>query len=293
MDKKIVVLLIGSLCIFYLLPTKNVNLEKNVKCENRKFITTWDDGRLGNMMCAYATLFAYAKKFNLKPVITERLSKGLSMFPNLSYKDFHNKCEFQWTLFTTEEMKKVSNDEIEKIKNVKISTFACEIEEFHQYRKDIFAEFQFDKKIEKKAENYLKEIQSENYVGIHVRRTDYISFFKNKYNKSIPNLSYYKRAMQYFKQKYHNVTFVLISDDKKWCKKFIANNSRNVIVTPKDNSPELDLCIIKKCNDTIISVGTFGFWSAYLNEKAEVVRSSNFPSQKWAKTNLPTWKYYV
>ena len=96
--------------------------------------------------------------------------------------------------------------------------------------------------------------------------------------------------MNYFREKYSNVTFIVASDDKIWCQKFLAKD--DVIVTSIQNSAELDFAILKNCNHSIISVGTFGFWTGYLHLNGEVIRASTFPNLEWTQTNLPTWQFF-
>ena len=85
------------------------------------------------------------------------------------------------------------------------------------------------------------------------------------------------------------MTFIVASDDKIWCQKFLAKD--DVIVTSIENSAELDFAVLKNCNHSIISVGTFGFWTGYLHLNGEVIRASTFPNLEWTQTNLPAWQF--
>ena len=93
--------------------------------------------------------------------------------------------------------------------------------------------------------------------------------------------------MNYFREKYSNVTFIVASDDKMWCQKYLAKN--DVIVTSIENSAELDFAILKNCNHSIISVGTFGFWTGYLHLNGEVIRASTFPNLEWTQRCTYFW----
>ena len=101
--------------------------------------------------------------------------------------------------------------------------------------------------------------------------------------------------MNYFREKYSNVIFIVTSDDKEWCQKYLAKPAQDIIVTAKENSGELDLAILKYCNHSIISVGTFGFWTAYLRLEGDVIQGSSgirFLNTTWEKSNLPTWQFF-
>ena len=317
------VLICCFIAIFYLfskikIPAGHHKLnDKSKICAPKSgLITIWDDGRLGNNMCSYATLCAYAIKYNLKPMLTPKLGQNLNIFPHLSIKPMN--CEFRekdWTKFSIDEFRKtnLSLQELSKM-NVKIDTYSCELPEFHHFRKNLIFEFRMEEKIERKAHSFLSRFHGPK-VGIHVRRTDFVQLYGSKYHKNIPSKLFYDKvskrkmekklhfldqmnifvfkAMNYFRQKYSNVTFIVTSDDKKWCQKFLAeSNPDDVIVTSEENSRELDLAIMKHCNHSIVSVGTFGFWTGYLHLNGEVIRASSFPNPKWTQTNLPSWQLF-
>ena len=160
-------------------------------------ITIWDDGRLGNNMCSYATLAAYAIKYNLKPMLTPKLAQNLNIFPHLSVKPMN--CEFRekdWTKFSIDEFRniKLSLKELSKM-NVKIDTYSCELPEFHHFRKYLSYEFRMEEKIERRAQRFLSRFHGSK-VGIHVRRTDYVQLYGSKYHKNIPSKLFYEKVCE-------------------------------------------------------------------------------------------------
>ena len=160
-------------------------------------ITIWDDGRLGNNMCSYATLAAYAIKYNLKPMLTPKLAQNLNIFPHLSVKSMN--CEFRekdWTKFSIDEFRniKLSLKELSKM-NVKIDTYSCELPEFHHFRKYLSYEFRMEEKIERRAQRFLSRFHGSK-VGIHVRRTDYVQLYGSKYHKNIPSKLFYEKVCE-------------------------------------------------------------------------------------------------
>jgi galactoside 2-L-fucosyltransferase 1/2 len=100
------------------------------------------------------------------------------------------------------------------------------------------------------------------YVGVHVRRTDYIGYLKRKYNASPATPDYFIRQMNVFRNKYQRVLFVVMSDDPKWCESEFRGDD---IVVMKTNSPSQDLAIMAACNHSIIDYGTYGVWGAILS----------------------------
>lgn len=66
--------------------------------------------------------------------------------------------------------------------------------------------------------------------------------------------------------------FVVASDDVEWCKTNFGAVANETILYSVDafttklgyDRKYLDMCIMSKCNHSIIDYGTFGFWGAYL-----------------------------
>ncbi|KAJ9588030.1 hypothetical protein L9F63_028162 [Diploptera punctata] len=65
--------------------------------------------------------------------------------------------------------------------------------------------------------------------------------------------------MNYFRNKYVNVLFVVLSDDPSWCYEKLKSSDSVVL---KGNSAEQDLSIMANCNHTILDYGTYGKWGA-------------------------------
>jgi galactoside 2-L-fucosyltransferase 1/2 len=99
-------------------------------------------------------------------------------------------------------------------------------------------------------------------VGIHIRKTDMArdSAFRD------PPIRYYQDAMNYFRSKYETrhqmVTFVLASDNIAWCQR--QKIFQNVTVIPTNIDAFVSMAILRYCDHMILSLGTFGWWAAYL-----------------------------
>ena len=98
-------------------------------------------------------------------------------------------------------------------------------------------------------------------VGIHVRRGDHVS----ANYLGIPSASYFKNAMGKFNS-FTNVRFYVASDEVEWVKQqgvFQLDNVKNnvkIINTDRD----IDFATLVACDHMIISIGTFGWWIAFL-----------------------------
>ena len=93
------------------------------------------------------------------------------------------------------------------------------------------------------------------YVGVHVRRTDYILYLWLKYNASPVKPDNVRRQMNVFRNKYKRVVFIMVSDDPKWFEREVRGDD---VVLMKNNSPAQELTIMAACNHSIIDYGTYG-----------------------------------
>ena len=104
---------------------------------------------------------------------------------------------------------------------------------------------------------FLQKYPERVLVGIHVR--DYeVSHLK------VPSQRYYSTAVDYFTERYHSVGFVVICENPVWCLTQPEFNGSNMHVSDKEQHFAVDMAILSTCDHMILSVGTFGWWSAYL-----------------------------
>ena len=95
------------------------------------------------------------------------------------------------------------------------------------------------------------------FVGVHVRRGDLL--FNPTYRS--PSIRYLGAAIQYYRLRIPSSIFVVVSDDTEWCERNI--NGVDVFVV-REGQYEDHFAILSKCNHTIITVGTFGWWAAWI-----------------------------
>ncbi|XP_064609232.1 galactoside 2-alpha-L-fucosyltransferase SEC1-like [Liolophura sinensis] len=99
-------------------------------------------------------------------------------------------------------------------------------------------------------------------VGMHIRRGDIARSKKNQmHGYVLASKDYLLQAMTYYRQKYGKVLFVVCSDSKLWPFLHIPHNDTVFI---SGQMPELDMAILSLCDHSIITVGSFGWWSAWL-----------------------------
>ena len=107
-------------------------------------------------------------------------------------------------------------------------------------------------------------------VGIHVRRGDVASESAAKAGYSVPDETYFQKAMQYMYAVVirKRTQFVVCSDDPTWSRDHITlapYNRSNVDVTFCDGRRrEEDFAVLSNCDHVIMSTGTFGWWAAWI-----------------------------
>ncbi|KAH9495189.1 hypothetical protein Btru_018591 [Bulinus truncatus] len=135
---------------------------------------------------------------------------------------------------------------------------------------------------------YLKE--GRLVISIHVRRGDVLTPDAQKLGFRHAPASYFQNAMSHMLERYPNSVFFVTSDDIVWCKENLKSpkiyslskiNSNRVketipIVFSASKNYMEDFAMLTLCNHSIISVGTFGWWSAWL-ANGHVVYYKDFP----------------
>ena len=71
-------------------------------------------------------------------------------------------------------------------------------------------------------------------------------------------------AMNFMESKHKHVVFIVESDTKKWCGQHLQKP--NVYISNLTTLTE-DFVLMSSCDDMIMTVGTFGYWAAWLTSK--------------------------
>jgi len=111
-------------------------------------------------------------------------------------------------------------------------------------------------------------------VAIHIRRGDYMNEMMIKAGWVQPNTDFYHHSMEYFNTRYKYVTFLLFSDDMKWCRKNILATN---IVYIEGPSRVINLAVASLCDHAIVTQGSFGQWIAWFTNGV-TLRPQNIPA---------------
>ncbi len=132
---------------------------------------------------------------------------------------------------------------------------------FADIKKKILDCFSFDIS-EPKLRQLGEEIKC-NYIGVHIRRGDFLSLEQYK----VCSLEYYINAIEYMSTVYPDSKLIFFSDDVDWVKKFFGG--KNILVCNEKlfNSYQdwYDMYLMTLCKGNIISNSTFSWWGAWLN----------------------------
>lgn len=101
-------------------------------------------------------------------------------------------------------------------------------------------------------------------VGVHVRRGDLLRYGYVRF----PGREYFENAMAHFRDTYRSVLFLVVSDDMEWCKQQSIFRGDDVALVGSDDGA-VDFVRLATCDHLVLTVGTFGWWAAYLGAGAK------------------------
>ncbi|KAM4652175.1 galactoside alpha-(1,2)-fucosyltransferase 2-like [Discoglossus pictus] len=239
-------------------------------------------GRLGNQMGLYATLYALAKLNMHHACILPDMYKWLSpifniSLPVLSVEEHYAVPWFNYLItdWMSEEYKHINKKYVQFLGYINSWTF------YHHIKDEILKEFSFHSYIKDEVNKVLTRLRgtlkNATFIGVHVRRGDYIKTMPLVWKGVIADKDYLDKAMNYFRKKYQETVFVVASNGIDWCKENIDNSSGDVYISGNGNesTPGHDFALLSHCNHTIMTIGTFGYWAGYL-AGGETIYLTNF-----------------
>ncbi len=129
-------------------------------------------------------------------------------------------------------------------------------------------------------------IENSESVCISVRRGDYVANPAYSRIFNVCDQSYFERAVEQVKQRVSNPTFILFSDDVRWCRENISIPGCPVYFESGDDPVWEKLRLMYSCKHFIISNSTFSWWAQWLsaNENKTVVCPT-----RWFQGNDTRW----
>ncbi|XP_074657872.1 galactoside alpha-(1,2)-fucosyltransferase 1-like isoform X1 [Tubulanus polymorphus] len=163
---------------------------------------------------------------------------------------------------------------------------------YFSYMADVIRqEFRFVDNIDKNAADFIQNSvakieagpsssQPYTYIGVHVRRGDIMNKRWTNRGMKTAGRDYFHRAFEIMKRKYNNIVFVVCSNDIVWCKNNVGLADRTIYSEGHDQIT--DMAILSKCNHTILTTGSFGFFSAFLANGTTIYYGSARKKYSWA-----------
>jgi galactoside 2-L-fucosyltransferase 1/2 len=252
-------------------------------------------GRLGNLMFQYAFLHSISRSKGLYPVIPSTFEPGNIFKINRTTLKLIGEDDAACNKMPsyTERWPCSFDDRLTNVpifQSAKFNGYFQSWKYWIQHENSLREALRFQDKITQRANKQLQDIlntsqfvsRNSTLVGVHIRRGDYTAKHVNDYGQITPNVSYYENAMQYFEDLYPNVFFIVASDDLKWTKQALMNRT-NVHISVGNSGPE-DMALLSLTNHTIMSVGTFGWWIAWMTRGTTVYYKPVFaPGSRFAR----------
>jgi hypothetical protein len=135
----------------------------------------------------------------------------------------------------------------------------------------------------------LRDIRSQDAIGIHLRRGDYVQL-AGLYG--LLDISYYEAALIQLGANKSSTIFVF-SDDVPSAKKFFHDLEKKYSFRYLEEFNAIEsLILLGKCTKICISNSTFGYWGAQLGEPIEIVAPSKWFRNMQDPIDLipPSWK---
>ncbi len=257
----------------------------NATLKNTHCLAVDISGSLADIMFQYASLYGISKANQMIPVMDAR-ERLRSIFPGLAVRALQGETDPSrlWSRFV--EQSGIYDTRVASLnfgKNILLKGRFQSWRYFNNSQKDLRKQFRFASTTENDADQFLAhafllyqerfpKVRADQvrYVGVHVKRGDKLA--------DADLLDYIKRAMHYFGAEFKHIIFAVVSKEKHWTRGHVKSEEHLVVHSPHTSS-SLDLCILSRCNHTVMTTGAFGWWAAFL-ANGETTYLRNIPLQK-------------
>ncbi|KAG8521381.1 Galactoside 2-alpha-L-fucosyltransferase 1 [Galemys pyrenaicus] len=262
---------------------------------------TWTispEGRFGNQMGQYATLLALAQLNGRRAFILPAMHATLAPVFRISLPVLAPEVDVSMP-WQELELHDWMSEEYAHLKDpvLKFTGYPCSWTFFHHLREQIRSEFTLHDHLQQEAQRFLSQLhlgltgdRPRTFVGVHVRRGDYVQIMPHLWKGVVGDRAYLQQAMDWFRARHEAPIFVVTSNGMSWCRNNIDTSHGDVVFAGDgyEGSPGKDFALLAQCNHTIMTIGTFGFWAAYL-AGGDTVYLANFtlPNSRFLKIFKP------
>ena len=256
-------------------PDKDV-LNNSARKDNLYMYYDAGPGRLGNWLFGFASALGIAHHSHRQLICTKHIKRLNNLLPNL---DLEIKSEPVWTKWTRMvETRAKDFDprffELPEV-NVTIGGYLQSFKYFENISAKIFAFFSnvqpnllqnvntFMQAAKQKAKHKLL-YHNPATIFVHIRRGDLQSKGHKDVGYKMAPLEDVHFAMNWMERKFKQVIFFVASEGHKFCRKNFPQE--NVFVSNMTSDLE-DFVLMQSCDHVIMTVGTFGWWAAWMTSQ--------------------------
>ena len=97
-------------------------------------------------------------------------------------------------------------------------------------REELLRDFQWRPELQQAVREHLKQLTvnhtaNATLIGVHVRMQDYHAHMEAYYGPSkLPGRQFFNKSMNYYRQKFENPLFLVVSNDMQWCRNVLTDD---------------------------------------------------------------------
>ena len=267
----------------------HVQVQHKLVGEPQKWLKINFGGRLGNNMFQLASAIGLSKLHNkLLCVRNSKIKSSLNAIFKISLPP---ECPPDVQFVKETEKGYAKHQVFIANGNTEIGTYLQSWKYFHSAKKIIKRTFRFQPHLYLKARRLLpkKKLRDGHLIGIHVRRGDKIT--RHHYLR-FPDDDYFESVFVKFPDSH----VLVVSEDIPWCKTFHVFKKYKSRIYFQDEKvpPAVDMILLSMCDVVVLTMGTFGWWGAYLSDGQVIYNPNEFVmSDAVNKGNVVKEDYYL
>ena len=251
------------------------------------YVYTPGMGRFGNLIFEYASIMGIANYTKRQVLFGKQMSNLQYVFPRLKVSTLDD-TPLKWKRLV-DNVTWDFNENLLKLgtENVTIEGHMCSFRYFENISswlyKDVFSHMNrglvlstlhFIRHIKQDYQRHHSGIKPST-VCVHVRRGDKATTRANYWGYRLPEPEDIIFAIDYMKKELNHSVFIVSSDSKQWC---LQNLARQNIHISRFTLDFKDFVLMSSCDHMIMTVGTFGWWAAWLtSQRGGTVMYYNHP----------------
>ncbi|KAL4234318.1 hypothetical protein ACF0H5_005969 [Mactra antiquata] len=263
-------------------------IQKGENCKSYIALTT-APGRTGNQMFQLAALLGTAYHLDMMPLINPSfpLTQYFNL-PNLFDNKLKDSKSFSYHRSSKYNSRVLGLD---RRRNLTMDGYFQSWRYFEGLESVIRRVFQVKDVFLEQPKQFLSSLTFKGHtkVCIHVRRGDFTDQRASMNGYSMADIHFLQRAMEFHRERWGKVRFIVLSDGIAWCKEKIIGP--DIMFSPFYHVAE-DFALMTLCDHVVVTSGTFGWWGAWLSG-GTTVYYKNYPRPgSWLEKQFSRDDYY-